>query len=71
MHQIRVHFSSIGHPIVGDKKYGKKNMENNLLKRHFLHANRLKFKHPIEEKILSFSSHLPNDLSSYLENLNA
>ena len=71
MHQIRVHFSSIGHPIVGDKKYGKKNMENNLLKRHFLHANRLKFKHPIEEKILSFSSHLPNDLSRYLENLNA
>ena len=71
MHQIRVHFSSIGHPIVGDKKYGKKNMENNLLKRHFLHANKLKFKHPIEEKILSFSSHLPNDLSRYLENLNA
>ena len=43
-HQIRVHFSSIGHPIVGDKKYGKKNLENNLLKRHFLHANKLKFK---------------------------
>ncbi|MBM3699970.1 MAG: RluA family pseudouridine synthase, partial [Actinobacteria bacterium] len=49
-HQIRVHFSFIGHPVLGDKKYG--NVLSDAisqaigLKRHFLHASRLEFTHP-------------------------
>ena len=70
-HQIRVHFNSIGHPIVGDKKYGKINYKNDQLNRHFLHAYKIKFKHPINQEDLIFSSDLPNDLSRYLDNLNA
>ena len=70
-HQIRVHFNSIGHPIVGDKKYGKSNYKHDQLNRHFLHAYKIKFKHPINQEDLIFSSDLPNDLSRYLDNLNA
>ena len=70
-HQIRVHFNSIGHPIVGDKKYGKDNYKYYQLNRHFLHAYKIKFKHPINQEDLIFSSELPDELSRYLENLNA
>ena len=49
-HQIRVHLASSGHPIAGDDKYGdfalNKTLEKQVLKRMFLHAWRLQFKHP-------------------------
>ena len=65
-----MHFNSIGHPIVGDKKYGKDNYKYYQLNRHFLHAYKIKFKHPINQEDLIFSSELPDELSRYLENLN-
>lgn len=56
--QIRVHMSDIGHPVVGDKKYGSK---SNNLKRLGLHALNLKFVHPVTKKVVSFESSLPEE----------
>ena len=64
-HQIRVHLSAIGHPIVGDHLYGSK---SNLLKRQFLHAYSLKFTSPSGEPF-SFEAPLPEDLKLTLERI--
>jgi 23S rRNA pseudouridine1911/1915/1917 synthase len=56
-HQIRVHFSSLGHPVAGDKKYGA---ETDPLKRLALHAHRLSFPHPLTKRLMSFESKLPH-----------
>jgi 23S rRNA pseudouridine1911/1915/1917 synthase len=70
-HQIRVHFSSIQHPLIGDTTYGNSNLNKtaNLhgLKRQFLHASKLNFKN-LDGKPLKISSTLPKDLSDFLEN---
>ncbi len=68
-HQIRVHFSYLGHPLAGDKKYGFKNQPcPKELKRHFLHSFYLKIKMPNgEEK--EFFSDLPEDLEKTLKEL--
>lgn len=55
MHQIRVHLRFLGYPIVGDKKYGKKDNYKNL----FLHAYRLKIEHPLTGRPLEFKAKLP------------
>ena len=66
-HQIRVHLASIGHPIVGDFLYGKK--ENILgLKRQFLHAQSLEFSLP-DNKRIKIECDLPEDLNSALSKL--
>ncbi len=65
-HQIRVHFASIGHPLVGDGLYGRADPE---LPRHFLHASRIGFGHPISDKPLDLSSALPDELQAYLDAL--
>lgn len=62
-HQIRVHFASIGHPVVADKTYGSP--EPNLA-RQFLHANKLGFQHPRTAKYVEFQAPLPRDLQAYL-----
>ena len=54
--QIRVHASEIGHPICGDRKYGGK---QNRLGRLCLHANTLRFAHPITRKDMFFESPVP------------
>lgn len=54
--QIRVHLSDIGHPVVGDKKYGAK---TNTFSRLGLHAYLLSFKHPATGALLRFESKLP------------
>lgn len=54
--QIRVAMSDLGHPIVGDDKYGK---PSDPLKRLGLHASTLKFKHPITKEIMSFKADIP------------
>ena len=54
--QIRVHMKEIGHPIVGDNKYGNKNKK---IKRMMLHANKLEFIHPITKKILLLETKIP------------
>ena len=51
--QIRVHLKEIGHPIVGDSKYGYKNKS---IKRMLLHASKLIIKYPIDNQVLSFES---------------
>ena len=50
-HQIRVHFSSIGHPILGDTLYG---VESNLINRQALHASKITFFHPIKKSQLLY-----------------
>ena len=65
-HQIRVHFSSIGHPVVGDAVYGKR---SDLLGRHFLHAHRLGFRLPSSGDFVEFESALPLDLDEALRKI--
>lgn len=68
-HQIRTHFSYLGHPIAGDKMYGFKNQPTpEGLKRQFLHASYLKIKMP-DGKFKEFGSELPNDLKEVANNL--
>lgn len=59
-HQIRVHMSYIGHPIVGDTLYGT---ASDLIARQALHAYSIKFIHPITKEIMYFQADLPNDIS--------
>ena len=75
-HQIRVHLSAIGHPIVGDAMYG--GVHRRVLRdihavqrltRPFLHAARLVFKHPRDGRRMEFIAPLPEDLTRVLDNL--
>ena len=75
-HQIRVHLSAIGHPIVGDSLYGgvHRRVQADIkavqkLDRPFLHAAKLAFKHPIDGRRMAFESELPTDLQSVLDAL--
>ena len=65
-HQIRVHLSSVGHPVVGDTTYGRL-AEG--LSRQFLHAHHLAFTHPASGETIRFTAELPSDLRSYLDRL--
>ena len=58
-HQIRVHLKHIGHPIVGDTKYGK--TENPPSERLFLHAYQIEFEHPITKRECLFTAPLPKE----------
>ncbi|MBI5555186.1 MAG: RluA family pseudouridine synthase [Elusimicrobia bacterium] len=66
-HQIRVHLAFIGHPIVGDWKYGK-NQDQGKIKRQMLHAETLAFVHPVTKKCLHFKAELPADFEDVLIN---
>ena len=80
-HQIRVHLSSSGNPIIGDKKYGKnkskllKNVDKSLIndiitfKRQALHAYFLSFIHPIKKEKIQLNSELPSDFNNLIEKL--
>ncbi len=63
-HQIRVHLSHIGHPLVGDDLYGGK---VELLNRQALHCKQLSFYHPFLEKTMQFSADLPKDMKQLIE----
>ncbi|MBI1888974.1 MAG: RNA pseudouridine synthase [Candidatus Spechtbacteria bacterium] len=66
MHQIRVHFASINHPIACDKLYGRKAKRCPPgLNRHFLHASYLSFR--LKSALMEFESELPEDLSKALQ----
>ena len=68
-HQIRVHLTSIGHPIAGDKQYKfKRQLSPKDLDRQFLHANYLKFSMPNKE-IKEFSLFLPEELIKVLKKI--
>lgn len=60
-HQIRVHTSFIGHPVIGDQKYGFKSLPSLGLNRQALHAYCLKLIHPSSNKEMGFEAPLPHD----------
>lgn len=62
--QIRVHMKELGHPIVGDRKYGAKTSPINRLA---LHAMTLRFVHPITKKLMDFSTPVPNSFQSMVK----
>jgi 23S rRNA pseudouridine1911/1915/1917 synthase len=84
-HQIRVHFASLGHPIVGDKLYGAgerlfmRSCDEGVtpellacfdgLPRQALHAHRLTFPHPVTGQRMTVESPLPADLVAHIESL--
>jgi 23S rRNA pseudouridine1911/1915/1917 synthase len=71
-HQIRVHFSHIGHPVAGDPEYSRGKGRRELgLSRQFLHAFRLSFAHPVSGEPLVFDSGLPDDLQKVLDYIRA
>jgi 23S rRNA pseudouridine1911/1915/1917 synthase len=67
-HQIRVHLRSIGHPVVGDARYGGAR-QSLPMARPFLHAEVLELDHPVTGAALSFRSPLPADLQAVLDGL--
>ncbi len=76
-HQIRVHFASRGHPVLGDRTYGRKTAVETagkrkiLFLRQMLHAELLGFIHPVTGEYVEFSSPLPQDMLQKIEELEA
>jgi 23S rRNA pseudouridine1911/1915/1917 synthase len=76
-HQIRVHFASIGHPVLGDRTYGKKvDIEIKTKKkisfpRQMLHAGLLGFTHPVTGEYLEFLSPVPEDMAEKIKDLSS
>jgi 23S rRNA pseudouridine1911/1915/1917 synthase len=83
-HQIRVHCSAMGHPIVGDGVYGRRRSLSRLAKedaflhaivktakRQMLHARQLKFSHPVTAQSLCFNAPLHKDMLSVIEAMRA
>lgn len=73
-HQIRVHLSAIGNPVVGDDVYGERSYKEftkkfGELARYFLHAADLKFEHPITREPMEFHSQLPSELQNLLNSI--
>lgn len=72
-HQIRVHVSHLGFPIAGDDKYGdfarNKTLSKLGLKRMFLHAHSIAFKHPLSGEAMQINASLPVDLTHFLSQL--
>jgi 23S rRNA pseudouridine1911/1915/1917 synthase len=67
-HQVRVHLTFLGHPVVGDGVYGHRKQRVQL-ERQFLHAYRLAFRHPCSGRELDLVSELPPDLERVLGTL--
>ena len=65
-HQIRVHLAAIGHPVAGDRVYGKKSPH---LERQFVHSCKIRFALPSDGSFREFSSDLPADLLQTLESI--
>jgi 23S rRNA pseudouridine1911/1915/1917 synthase len=76
-HQIRVHLSSLGHPVVGDALYGApreirgKNTKTISLSRNFLHAAALEFQHPRTGDLIKLQSDLPAELQMFAATVEA
>ncbi len=65
-HQIRVSLAFLGHPILGDTRYGRKSV---LINRHALHAYSLSLTHPETKQDMNFTANLPEDFLMLLKNL--
>jgi 23S rRNA pseudouridine1911/1915/1917 synthase len=61
-HQLRVHLAFLGHPVLGDTKYGK----NNEFSRLALHAKSIGFMHPHTGRFVEFSSHIPVEFIEFI-----
>ncbi len=75
-HQIRVHLSAMGHPVVGDTTYGAPRQARGKnavisLSRNFLHAAELEFKHPRNGDVIALKSELPELLREFLGRIEA
>lgn len=70
-HQIRVHAAHLGHPIIGDERYGlneiNKNFKNKGYNRMFLHAETLQFQHPESGVLVKITAPLPQQLQNLLK----
>jgi len=66
--QIRIHFKSIGHPLVGESRFAFRKDYKLKAKRACLHAAALEFIHPVTKRALRLSAQLPGDLKNFLEN---
>ena len=66
-HQIRVHLAGIGHSVLGDRLYGRRDPIPT--RRLFLHAESLRFRHPVSGEEMTVTSPLPSDLTEVLESL--
>ncbi|URN92809.1 MAG: RluA family pseudouridine synthase [Candidatus Pristimantibacillus lignocellulolyticus] len=68
-HQIRVHMSSVGHPLIGDKFYYNSSMQQEkieqLITRHALHAEKLAFTHPITKQYMEWTAPMPADFEPF------
>lgn len=64
-HQIRVHFASVGYPLVGDDLYGGTMKER--MQRQALHCKAVRFQHPFKEAFLHIEAPLPLDLAEYVK----
>nr|WP_092068067.1 RluA family pseudouridine synthase [Dendrosporobacter quercicolus]NSL46923.1 RluA family pseudouridine synthase [Dendrosporobacter quercicolus DSM 1736] len=69
-HQIRVHMQYIGHPVVGDPKYGP-DKPHFSMKGQALHSEELKFIHPVTKEEMVFTAPLPADMQAVIERLRA
>lgn len=74
-HQIRVHLTSIGHPILGDTKYGDDDQLANWkklgVKRMYLHAHRLEFEHPLSGQALYLEASMPAAFDQLMQALDS
>ncbi len=74
LHQIRIHLTHIGHPIINDKKYGNKTFNTEMkkykLNKMFLHARSIKFKCPITGKFFNIQADYDNNVKNFINKLN-
>ena len=68
-HQIRVHLSSIGYPVLGDALYGGAGVTIAGLERQMLHAWKLRVPHPVSGVMMEFTAPLPEDFRLILERM--
>ena len=71
-HQIRRHLVAVGHPVAGDKKYGDFAFNRDVrarwgLKRLFLHAERIEFPHPEDDRKVVVETPMPSELKDVLK----
>lgn len=66
-HQIRVHLASIRHPVAGDRLYGAHGAPVD--DRFFLHAQRIRFQHPEDGRLMDLEAPLPSDLEAWLRSV--
>jgi len=67
-HQIRVHLSELGHPILGDTIYGNTHSNSKKVPRLALHAAELGFQHPVTKENMNFKNEWPSDFSEFILN---